>query len=191
MWGLRVVAHATELWWCGRVAALGTCWAAGVAGDGRGGLEAVELRGGVHLRRLLVDLGLWAVHVAVGDGTRGARAWVLLVEGIRVDEGAVAGLRLRAVVEYPDNLGLLVRVLEQGAGCTDANHGQKNVAGSGGLEGSNRRVDKGVDRRGSENESRAEETDNLLKSASASRCGGSRNSPRRGRSSQPQRPLLR
>jgi hypothetical protein len=115
VWGLGVVAHAAELRWCGGVAALGTCWAAGVAGDGRRGLEAVELRGGVHLRRLLVYLGLWAVHVAVGDGTRGARAGMLLVEGIRVDESAVAGLWLRAIVEYPYDLGLSVAVPEEGA----------------------------------------------------------------------------
>jgi len=33
---------------------------------------------------------------------------VLLVQGVGVDEGAVAGLRLRAVVEDPDDLGMLV-----------------------------------------------------------------------------------
>lgn len=57
------------------------------------------------MRCLVGDLGFGAVGVAVGDGTRGAGAWVLFVEGIRVDKGAVAGLWLGAIVEDPDNLG--------------------------------------------------------------------------------------
>jgi hypothetical protein len=101
-----VVGHAAELG-CRGVAALGASGTAGVAGHGGRRLEAVELCRRVHLGRLVVDLGFRADGVAVGDGARGARARVLLVQGIRVDKGAVAGLRLRAVVEDPYDLGML------------------------------------------------------------------------------------
>jgi hypothetical protein len=101
-----VVGHAAELG-RGRVAALGAGGAAGVPGDGGRGLEAVELRGCVHLRRLVVDLSFGPDGVAVGDGARGARARVLFVQGVRVDKGAVGGLRLGAVVEDPYNLSVL------------------------------------------------------------------------------------
>lgn len=102
-------AHAAELR-NRAVAALGAWGPAGIAGDGGRGLEAVQLGRGVHLRLLAVgDLGLGAVGEAVGDGTRGARAGLLLVQGVRVDKGAVARGRLGAVVEDPDNLKVLVR----------------------------------------------------------------------------------
>lgn len=107
--GVDVVAHAAELW-RRRVACLGARGAAWVAGDGRGCLEAVELGGRVHLGRLVVELGFWAgLRVGgVGDGARGAGAWVLFVEGVRVDEGAVGGLGLGAIVEDPDDLRRVV-----------------------------------------------------------------------------------
>lgn len=56
-------------------------------------------------------LGFRAVGVAVGYGARGAGARMLFVEGVGVDEGAVAGLGLGAVVEDPDNLWVVRRVL--------------------------------------------------------------------------------
>ena len=87
---------------------MGACGSTRIAGDGGGGLEAVELGGGVHLRLLAVgNLGLRAVGVAVGDGAGRARAGLLLVQGIRVDEGAVARGWLGAVVEDPDNLAFI------------------------------------------------------------------------------------
>jgi hypothetical protein len=68
------------------------------------------LRGGV-----VGDLGFGAVGVvvgvAVGNGARCARARGLLVQGVRVDKGAVLGLGLGAIVEDPDNLGLSVWAL--------------------------------------------------------------------------------
>lgn len=99
---LRV--HAAK-GWCGAIAALGTGGTTGISGDGRRGFEAVELGRCVHLRLLAVgDLGLRAVGVAVGDGAGRARARVLLVQGVRVDESAVARGRLGSVVEDPYNL---------------------------------------------------------------------------------------
>jgi len=43
----------------------------------------------------------------VGDWARGARGGVFFVEGVGVDEGAVGGLGLGAVVEDPDDLGVV------------------------------------------------------------------------------------
>jgi hypothetical protein len=159
--GCCAAAHASELR-CSRSAPLGTCRTARVAGDGRRCLEAVELCRGVHLRCLLVDLGFRAVHVAVGDGARLARARELLVQGIRVDEGAVAGMGLRAVVEYPHNLGLSVSAEPRAREGAYVDHGQEDVAGTGSLEGRDGRVDERIDRRRGEDESSAEEADNLL-----------------------------
>jgi len=73
-------------------------------------------------------LGFRAVGVAVGYGARGAGAWVLFVEGVGVDEGAVAGLGLGAVVEDPDN----------------GDHGEEDVTGCRGFKGSDGGVDEGV-----------------------------------------------
>lgn len=88
--------------WGGRVAGVCASGAPGVTGHGRGGLEAVELGGCVHLGG--GALGFRTVRVAVGNWSGRARAWVLLVKGIRIDKSAVAGLWLRSVVEDPDNL---------------------------------------------------------------------------------------
>jgi len=104
--GDAVGRHGAE-WGGGAVAAICAGRAAGVARDGGRGLEAAELGGRVHLRGLVVDLGFGTVGVAVGDGARGARAGVFLVQSVRIDKGAVAGLGLRAVVEDPHNLGWL------------------------------------------------------------------------------------
>lgn len=51
---------------------------------------------------------------------------------------------------------------------TNRDHGEQDVAGSGGLKGSYGRVDERVHRRGSEDQSSRQEADNLAKSANAS-----------------------
>lgn len=116
-WGCDVGVDAGKLGYR-RVASLGaSCGTAGVARYRRGRLEAVELGRGVHLRGLVVELRLWAVQVGVGDGARRAGARVLLVQGVRVDKGAVGGVRLGAIVEDPDNLrGVSGRVATEGGG---------------------------------------------------------------------------
>lgn len=75
---------------------------AGVARDGRRGLEAVELGGGVELG--LGCEGRRRVRGLRGHLARGAGGGVVLVEGVRVNEGAVGSLRLGAVIEDPDDL---------------------------------------------------------------------------------------
>ena len=97
------------------------------------------------MRRDVGGLGFGPVGVTVGDGAGGARAGVLLVQGVGVDEGAVAGLWLRAVVEYPDDLGMLVGAGGWCAGVTYGDHGEEDVAGSRGFKGSDGRVHERVD----------------------------------------------
>lgn len=75
---------------------------AGVSGDGGGGLEAVELGGGVELG--LGREGGGGVGGLGGHLAGGVRVGGVFVEGVRVDEGAVGGLGLGAVVEDPDDL---------------------------------------------------------------------------------------
>lgn len=107
-----VHSHAAKLR-CRRIATLCANWTTGVARYRRGCFETIQLRGSVHLGSLVVDLCLWAVRVAIRNGARRARAWLLLVQGIRIDKSAMAGLRLRAVVEDPDNLGITI------SGCSE------------------------------------------------------------------------
>ena len=167
----RSCVHAAELRG-GRVAGLRAGGAAGIAGDGGGGFEAVELGRSIHLRLLVVgNLGLGAVGVAVGDGARLARARVLLVQGVGVDKSAVAGGGLGAVVEDPDNLGESAKqseIVEEGA---YRDHGEQDVAGSCGLEGSDGRVDQRVDRGSSEDEASGKEAHDLCLSAGAFGAG--------------------
>lgn len=94
---------------------------------------------------------------------------MLLVQGVRVDKGAVGGLRLRAIVEDPDDLRGISICLAADASSdgrcrrqTYGNHGQEDVAGSGSLERRNGRVDEGVDGGGGEHEACSEEADNLV-----------------------------
>ena len=102
---------------------------------------------------------------------------MLLVQSIRVDEGAMASLRLGSVVEDPYNLNECqwlnhLQYCSRGRRVvvTYCDHGQQNVAGSGSLERRYRRVDEGIDGRGGEDQPSGEEADNLRKSASASYC---------------------
>jgi len=75
------------------------------------------------LGRDVGGLGFGPVGVTVGDGAGRARAGVLLVQGVGVDKGAVAGLRLRSVVEDPDDLGMLVEIGGGRVGMTYGDHG--------------------------------------------------------------------
>ena len=71
---------------------------------------------------------------------------MLLVEGIRVNKGAMAGLRLRSVVEDPDNLVMSVGRLWVEHGATSyRDHGEQNVTSGGCLKGSDGRVNERVD----------------------------------------------
>jgi hypothetical protein len=63
------------------------------------------------------------------------------VEGIGVNKGTMTGLRLGAIVEDPDNLFQLVSYMENEYSRQPyRDHGQQDVASSGGFKGSDGRV---------------------------------------------------
>jgi hypothetical protein len=91
---------------------------------------------------------------------------VLFVEGVRVDEGAVGGLGLGAVVEDPYDLRWVVTMrsgveVEGLLGLTYGDHGEQDVAGCCGLKGRDGRVDERVDRGAGHDEACREEADDL------------------------------
>lgn len=75
---------------------------------------------------------------------------------------------LGAVVEDPYNLCVSVRRSVARGERAYGDHGKQDVAGSGGLEGCDGRVDQRIDRGSGEDESGGEEADNLCMSAGAS-----------------------
>lgn len=89
------------------------------------------------------------------------------MQGVRVDEGAVAGGGLGAVVEDPDNLGTLVLCRGGFEGRAYRDHGQQDVASCCCLEGGYWRVDERIDRGSGEDEAGSKEADDLWVSAGA------------------------
>ena len=87
---------------------VGADGAAVVGGDGRGGLEAVELGRGVHLGGLVAGEGggrSGVVVLVAGHGTAAAhRGALFFVQGEGVDVAPVRGGGGGAEVEYPDDL---------------------------------------------------------------------------------------
>lgn len=136
--GCRGRAAATEATRRLSGIALGAGGSAGVSGDGRRGLEAAQLGGGVHLRGVAGSHGLGASTERAGHGTAAAvRAGLFLVQGEGVDEATMRSLRGGTEVEDPD----------------DDDHRQQNETSTGGLFSALRAVDGVVGADGGQDES--------------------------------------
>ena len=116
-----------------------------VAGDGGRGLESVQLGRRVHLRLRGSGLGAGRECGRHRADTAEGRGGLFLVQGERVDEPTVRGLRGGSEVEDPG----------------DDDHGQENKAGAGSLRGAAIGVDQRVHREGRKHEPGGQVTNNL------------------------------